>query len=267
MPEEEPRIERAMVVHAHPDDMEFGCGGTVAKLAAGGAEVTLVVCTAGNRGGEGERSEEELARVREEEQAAAARVLGIKHVVNLGYDDGSLTPSLELRKDITRQIRKYRPNLVFSANPVRNFLPIYGNHPDHLAAGEATLAAVYPTARNPMAFPELMRDEGLDKWVVDWVYVTGAVGEPDHYEDITAYIEKKVEALLCHKSQLEPEVANFVKYRDTERAKKAKELGLGDFEYAEAFRQMFVGEIRRPEDVLRLAQEERAGEAAPATPG
>ena len=249
------RIERVLVVHAHPDDLEFTCGGTVARMSAEGVEVNSVICTEGNRGGEGDRTDEELVKVRREEQAAAARVLGIKEVVYLGYDDGSLTPSLELRKDITRQIRRFRPNLVICPNPVRHFGLIHGNHPDHLAAGEATFAAVYPTARNPMALPELLRDEGLEKWVVDWVYVGGQL-ERNHYEDITSTVDRKVEALACHKSQLPPEVGGWVKYRDKETAAEAREKGLGDFEYAEGFRKIWTGEIRRPEDVARMAAEE-----------
>jgi LmbE family N-acetylglucosaminyl deacetylase len=168
MPEEQFPIHRAMVVHAHPDDAEFNAAGTIAKLAADGVEWTLVVATGGNRGGEGDRTEAELTAVRIEEQRAAANLIGIKEIVNLGYDDGNLTPSLDLRRDITRAIRQYRPDLVITANAVRNFGPIGGNHPDHLAVGEATLAAIYPTARNPMALPELTA-EGLEKWVVTWV--------------------------------------------------------------------------------------------------
>ncbi len=128
------RIERAMSVYAHPDDAEFGCSGTLARMAADGIEVTVVVCTAGNRGGEGDRTEEELAAVRQQEQEAANKILGIANYVNLGYDDGSLMPSLELRKDITRVIRQYRPDVVICGNPVRNLRSVGGNHPDHLAA-------------------------------------------------------------------------------------------------------------------------------------
>ncbi len=199
------RIERVLVVHAHPDDLEFTCGGTVARMSAEGIEVNSVICTEGNRGGEGDR--------------------------------------------------RFRPNLVTCPNPVRHFGLIHGNHPDHLAAGEATFAALYPTARNPMALPELLRDEGLQKWVVDWVYVGGQL-ERNHFEDITSTVDRKVEALACHKSQLPPEVGGWVKYRDKETAAEAREKGLGDFEYAEGFRKLWTGEIRRPEDVARMAAEE-----------
>ncbi|HEV3235016.1 MAG TPA: PIG-L deacetylase family protein [Candidatus Dormibacteraeota bacterium] len=243
MPEDEFPIHRAMVVHAHPDDAEFSAAGTIAKLAADGVEWTLVVATQGNRGGEGDRTEAELAAVRIQEQRAAADLIGIKEIVNLGYDDGSLTPSLDLRRDITRVIRQYRPDLVITANPVRNFGPIGGNHPDHLAVGEATLAAIYPTARNPMALPEL-REEGLEKWVVTWVYVSGAhQAEPNLYVDVSDYVDVKVNALLAHASQLGDWVGEWVRTQSRRAAQEAMERGMGSMEYAEAFYRMYTGEL------------------------
>lgn len=233
-----------MVVHAHPDDAEFGCFGTLAKMVADGVECTILVVTNGNAGGEGDRTHEELAKVRVEEQAAAARVIGIDRIINLGYEDGYVTPSLELRKDIARVIRQHRPDLVICPNAVRNYAMIGGNHPDHLAVGEATLAAVYPTARNPMAFPELLQDEKLDKWVVNWVYVIGATLEkPNHYVDITDVIDKKVEALLSHKSQLPAEVGHWVRLMAQDAGSRGKKHGYGDFEYAEEFFKMFTGNL------------------------
>ena len=243
-----------MVVHAHPDDAEFVCAGTIAKLADAGVEWTVVVCTQGNRGGEGDRTEEELARVRDQEQRRAADIMGVKTLLNLGYDDGSLTPSLDLRRDITRAIRQYRPNLVIAANPVRNFGPIGGNHPDHLAAGEATLAAIYPTARNPMALPELL-EAGLDKWAVDWVYVAGAYQVPPNlFVDVSATIDRKVQALMAHRSQLGEWVDRYVRGRAAAEAGAAREAGLGDFEYAEAFVKMFTGELSSREAVAEAAK-------------
>jgi LmbE family N-acetylglucosaminyl deacetylase len=247
MSEDPLRIQRAMVVHAHPDDAEFGAGGTIAKMAAEGVEWTLVIATQGNRGGEGDRSEDELTTVRVAEQRAAADVLGVKDIVNLGYDDGSLAPSLELRHDITQVIRRYKPDLVITANPVRNFGYIGGNHPDHLAIGEATLAAIYPTARNPMALPELI-EEGLDPWFVKWVYIVGAQQEkPNLYVDITGTIDKKIGALNAHGSQLGDWVDGWIKVQQRRTALEAKERGEGEMDYAEAFYRMYTGELNSAE--------------------
>ncbi|MGI8607745.1 MAG: PIG-L deacetylase family protein [Candidatus Dormibacteria bacterium] len=238
-------ITRALAIGAHPDDNEFGCFGTLAKLVEQGVECTLVVVTNGNAGGEGDRSREELAKVRVEEQAAAAKIIGIERIINLGYDDGSVTPSLELRKDITRVIRQQRPDLVIQPNAVRNYGFIGGNHPDHLAVGEATLAAIYPTARNPMAFPDLLEKEGLDKWVVNWVYITGSTLErPNHWEDITDTMERKIQALLAHKSQLPPEIGEWIKVMAADSGDRAKKHGGKDYQYAEEFLKLFTGELR-----------------------
>lgn len=250
-------ITRALAIGAHPDDNEFGCFGTLAKLVEQGVDCTLVVVTNGNAGGEGDRSHEELALVRVEEQAAAARVIGIERIINLGYEDGYLTPTLDLRKDITRVIRQQRPDLVIAPNAVRNYGFIGGNHPDHLAVGEATLAAIYPAARNPMAFPDLLEKEGLEKWVVNWVYVTGTTLErPNHWEDITATLDRKVEALLAHKSQLPPEVEEWVRTMASESGARSKKHGEKDYEFAEEFLKLFTGQARS-EAGQELVQRER----------
>jgi len=250
-------IHRAMSVGAHPDDAEFGCAGTLAKLAADGVEVTVVVCTAGNRGGEGDRTEDELARVRAEEQAAANEILGVSRYINLGYDDGSLLPTLELRKDLTRVIRQHRPNLVITHNPVRNFSSIGGNHPDHLASGEATFAAIYPTARNPMALPELLA-EGLEKWVVDWVYVMGQTQEtPNLFVDITGTVQKKADALLAHKSQLGEWAGKYAFSSARESGERAAGAGFPGIEYAEEFLKLFTGEPRSEGAAELVAAERR----------
>ena len=238
-------IQRAIAVGAHPDDNEFSAFGTLAKLVEQGVDCTLVVVTNGNAGGEGDRSHEELARVREAEQADAARAIGIDRIINLGYEDGFVTPSIELRKDLTRVIRQVRPDLVIAPNAVRNYGFIGGNHPDHLAVGEATLAAIYPTARNPMAFPDLLEKEGLDKWVVNWVYITGATLEkPNHWEDITATLDRKIAALQAHRSQLPPEIGEWIRLTAAESGERAKKHGGLDYQYAEEFLKLYVGEVR-----------------------
>jgi LmbE family N-acetylglucosaminyl deacetylase len=156
------KYERVLVVSAHPDDPEFSAGGSVAKLAKDGAQVTYVIVTDGSQGGEDPKQKDaDLASIREKEQRAAAKVLGVKKVEFLGYKDGHLAHDLKLRRDIVRMIRKYKPELVITHLPGRLIdAPIGGSHPDHIAVGEATFAAVYPDSRNPRAFRSLLK-EGL----------------------------------------------------------------------------------------------------------
>jgi len=149
-----PKFNNVLVVSAHPDDPDFGAGGTIAKLAKDGARVTYAIVTDGSQGGEDPKQRDsELVAIREREQKAAARVLGVKKVEFLGYKDGHVSPDLKLRHDIVRMIRKYKPELVITHIPGRVLdAPMGASHPDHLAVGEATMAAVYPDSRNPRAF-------------------------------------------------------------------------------------------------------------------
>jgi LmbE family N-acetylglucosaminyl deacetylase len=195
-------LERVLVIFSHPDDAEFGAAPTIAALAAGGARVDYVVTTDGGKGTDDAAvSPEALAATRVAEQRAAADALGVSEIVHLGYPDGYLVPSLELRRDITRQIRRFRPDLVIAQNPQRRMdgNP-YISHPDHLATGEATLAAVYPAARDRHNFPELM-DEGLEPWKVRQVLVSG-VERPNLWVDVSRTFETGLAALRCHASQL-----------------------------------------------------------------
>jgi LmbE family N-acetylglucosaminyl deacetylase len=237
----ERHYERVMVVAAHPDDPEFGFGATVAKLAGEGAAVTYVVCTDGSQGGEDPSvPDEELTATRYAEQRAAAAVLGVKEVVFLGFRDGHLEPNVELRRAISREIRRYRPELVLTHAPLRAIdIPIGASHPDHLAVGEATLAAVYPDARNPRAYPELLQ-EGLEAHKVKEVWLPGFESS-NHFVDATDVIDKKIEAILCHRSQfdkpgVEPDMAS--KWT-RERMKQAGERA--GYEYAEAFKRLETG--------------------------
>lgn len=218
-------IERALVVISHPDDAEFGAAATIAHLAARGARVDYVVTTDGGKGTEDPVvTPEQLAETRIAEQRAAADVLGVSEIVHLGYSDGYLTPSLELRRDITRQIRRFRPDLVITQNPQRRLdhNPYIG-HPDHLATGEATLASVYPAARDRLNFPELANEEGLEPWKVRQVLLMG-VDEPNLYLDVAATFEIGLRALLAHASQVDGEVEERVR----ERARLAGEpQGIG----------------------------------------
>lgn len=199
-------LERALVVVSHPDDAEFGAAATIAQLTAGGARVDYVVTTDGSKGTEDPAVlPEELSSTRVAEQRAAADILGVTEIVHLGYPDGYLTPTLDLRRDIVRQIRTFRPDLVITQNPQRRLdhNPFIG-HPDHLATGEATLAAVYPAARDHLNFPELWQDEHLEPWKVRQVLLTG-VEEPNLWLDIAATFAIGVRSILAHTSQVDPE--------------------------------------------------------------
>ena len=210
-------LERALVVISHPDDGEFGAGPTIAHLTAAGARVDYVVTTDGSKGTEDlEVTPEELSATRMAEQRAAADILGVSEIVHLGYPDGYLTPSLDLRRDITRQIRRFRPDLVSTQNPTRRLdhNPFIG-HPDHLATGEATLASVYPAARDHLNFPELWRDERLEPWKVRQVLLTG-VEEPNLWIDVAETFETGLRSILAHVSQVTP---GEVEERMRERAR------------------------------------------------
>jgi LmbE family N-acetylglucosaminyl deacetylase len=195
-------LERVLVVFSHPDDAEFGAAPAIAALTAGGARVDYVVTTDGGKGTDDpDVSPDALAATRIAEQRAAADCLGVREIVHLGYPDGYLTPSLELRRDIARQVRRFRPDVVIAQHPLRRLeASPFMNHPDHIATGEATLAAVYPTARDRHNFPELV-DEGLEPWKVRQVLVTGAE-RPNLWIDVAGTFETGLQALRCHASQV-----------------------------------------------------------------
>ncbi len=199
--ETENEFSRGMVVIAHADDAEYGCSGTVAKLCADGWEMTYVLCTDGSKGSaDREISEKELSAIRREEQVNAGKVLGLKDVAFLGYPDSYLEPTLDVRRDIAREIRRYKPDVVICQYPLRTLDGGWGvGHPDHLAAGEATLAAVFPTARDHMTFPELV-DEGFEPHKVGEVWIMGHP-EPDVFIDVTDHMETAVKALAEHTTQ------------------------------------------------------------------
>ena len=194
--------KRGMTVVAHPDDAEFGCAGTVAKFCDEGWEWVYVMCTDGSRGtSDREISPDELAEIRTKEQINAGKVLGLKDVVFLGYTDGILEPTLEVRRDIAREIRRYKPDVVISSYPSRGDLSrVWVGHPDHMAAGEATLSAVFPSARDHLSFPELL-EEGHEPHRVSEVWINGHP-DPDFWVDTAGHIEVSVKALLEHKSQV-----------------------------------------------------------------
>ncbi len=194
-------VGRVLVVAAHPDDIDFGAAGTVALWTDAGIDVAYCLVTDGDAGGFDEAfPRHEMAPLRRKEQTAAAGCVGVHDLRFLGYPDGRVEPTLALRKDLARVIRQVRPDRLLCPSPERNYARIGASHPDHRAAGSAALDAVYPDARNPFAFPELLAAEGLQPWKVREVWLSAAPGA-DHYMDVTGTFERKVAALRAHESQ------------------------------------------------------------------
>ena len=227
-------IERALVVTAHPDDVDFGAAGTVATLTDAGVAVTYCLVTDGQAGGFDDTiPRSEMASIRREEQTKAALEVGVTDLVFLGEMDGEVQVTMQLRHAIARVIRQVRPRVVITQSPIRNIDRIAASHPDHLATGEATMCAVYPDARNPYAFPELVTS-GLEPWKVDETWLMGHP-EPGDVVDITDQLERKIRALLAHRSQHPDPVGMEERVRAWYRA-TGSTFGLDDGRSAEAFR-------------------------------
>lgn len=189
-------------IAAHPDDLDFGCAGTTATLTDAGHRVVYCLVTDGQAGGTDHTiSRERMAEIRRVEQTKAAKVVGVEEVHFLGYPDGAVEVTMHLRKDLTRVIRQVKPDRVVTQSPIRQFDRVYGSHPDHLATGEATLCAVYPDSRNEFAHIPLHTEEGLNPHSVPETWLMGGP-ESNHFVDITDAYDRKVEALLCHESQM-----------------------------------------------------------------
>ncbi len=198
---DEQEVERVLVVTAHPDDVDFGASGTVAGWTAAGIEVSYAIVTNGDAGGSDHSvPREEIPAIRQSEQRAAAAAVGVSDVRFLGYVDGELVVSHDLRRDISRVIRQVRPDRMLIQSPDRNWERIAASHPDHLAAGQAAIQAIYPDARNPFAHPTLLNDEGLEAWTVREVWVMAGT-QPNHFVDITDRFDRKIAALRAHESQ------------------------------------------------------------------
>jgi LmbE family N-acetylglucosaminyl deacetylase len=197
-----------MVIIAHPDDAEFTSAGTVARWIHEGAQVVYVVCTDGSRGSnEPDMPPERMAPIRRAEQLEAARILGVKATIFLEHQDGTLQPTLELRRQLTRLVRRYAPDIVICGDPTRYFhRDEYVNHPDHLAAAEAALYAVFPSAVTRFVFPELLH-EGLQPHKVREIYLYGSP-QPNTFVDISDTIELKIAALRAHRSQVTADYAD-----------------------------------------------------------
>lgn len=227
--------KKIAVIMAHPDDAEFICGGAVARWAEEGNEVVYVLLTSGDKGSDDpEMTPERLVATREAEQREAARILGVKEVTFLKYPDAYLEPNLELRKALVRVIRRLKPDVVVCQDPtVRWADSQYINHPDHRAAGEATLAAIFPSARDRLTFPELLA-EGLEPHRVAEVYLAGAQ-TPDVAIDVSAQMEKKIDSLRAHASQ----VGDYMSEIEPMIRKWAEETAAqhpGNGEYVESFK-------------------------------
>jgi len=199
------RPARVLSIHAHPDDQEFTVGGTLAKWARAGSHVVTVCITSGGAGSNEhtppDMTREALVPIREEEQRQACRVLGIPDVIFLGFEDGMLQATLDLRRELTRVIRRVRPDAVVCGDPtVRYYGSMYMNHPDHRAASDAALDAVFPSAETRLIFPELLA-EGLEPHKVRAVFIHGS-DSPDTFIDISESLSAKLGALKEHRTQM-----------------------------------------------------------------
>jgi|TARA_B100001750_G_scaffold244931_1_gene263357 LmbE family N-acetylglucosaminyl deacetylase len=218
--------KRLLVVSAHPDDMEFGCGGTVAKWIEEGWEGSLLICTDGRAGtSDPDVKGADLAKTRETEAMNAAKVLGILDVNFLEYPDGQLEDTPELRENIIRHIRRFKPSVVFTFDPYRKT----HNHRDHRNVGQATFDAMYPYARDYHHFPHLI-DEGLMPHIVEEAY--SWTDDADTWIDITKSIDKKIGALREHVSQIKDPDSLLERIKER-HAELGKDQG---FQYAEGFR-------------------------------
>jgi LmbE family N-acetylglucosaminyl deacetylase len=225
---------RVMFVAAHPDDPEFLAGGTVARLAKEGREITYVIVTNGNKGSSDRGvTSDRIAPIRAEEQRRAARVLGVERVEFLGYEDGEVEDTRNLRRDVTREIRRWRPDLIITLNPHRTYDNFPGWHRDHRTTGRVVLDCVYPLARDHLSFPELLPE--YEPHTVREVYLI-QWEQPRLVIDITDTMELKLEAIRCHASQ----IGDFKTFEARMRNRAAvlgKEKG---YAYAEGFDHIVV---------------------------
>ena len=231
-----PAPERALLVVAHPDDIDFGAAGTVAALTSAGTEVAYCLVTSGDAGSDHlPIGTDELVALREREQTEAAAVVGVpaECITFLRHPDGLVEPTPALRCDITAAIRRHRPDVVIAQSPDRLYSRIFASHPDHLAAGEATLCAVYPDARNPFTFTDI----GLDAWTVREIWYSGGP-DPDHFVDITDVFDRKRAAMECMQAQehLWRYYTELAQRRGTQAVRNG---GRKTIRYAEAFQRVY----------------------------
>lgn len=237
---EEQQVARVLVIAAHPDDVDFGAAGTIARWTDAGVDVSYCIVTNGEAGGS-DRSvtRTQMAAIRQAEQTAAAKQVGVHDLHFLGYPDGRVEATIALRRDLARVIRLLRPDRVVCQSPERNYARMGASHPDHRAVGAAALDAVYPDSRNPFAFPELLTDEKLEPWTVREVWITASPASAT-YVDITDTFARKVAALRCHVSQIsDPE--GLEEFLRGWLSRAATQGGLPDGRLAEAFQVLQTG--------------------------
>lgn len=233
-------VERVLVVTAHPDDLDFGAGGTIAQWSAKGIAISYCICTNGDQGGNDPTiTRDQMKEIRRREQTEAGKVLGVTDIHFLNYRDGWLAPTIELRKDIVRVIRKVRPQRMLIQSPERNWNRLGASHPDHLAAGEAAIQAIYPDSGNPFAFEDLLQDEHLEPWSIKEAWVMMAEGN-DHHVDITDTFDLKMRALAAHASQ----TSHFEGFEERIRewgTRSGESVGLTNGRMAETFKIVTLG--------------------------
>ena len=235
----EENYQRAMVVIAHPDDAEYGCAGTVAKWCRQGMSVVYVVCTDGSKGSPDPNVDVGwLIETRQQEQRNACKVLGVEDVVFLNYEDAMLEPTLELRKDIAREIRRYRPDVMICETPMRTLKGHgYIGHPDHFASGEAAMAAMFPAARDRLTFPDLLADGFEPHKIRELMIMTFGGDGADKWVDVTDTVEQSLEALKQHVSQVGHMGEDHFDFVRSWKVNAGKEAGMGA---AETFKSYVV---------------------------
>ena len=230
--------QRILVILAHPDDPEFFCGGTIARWTLAGHKVAYCLLTCGDKGTK-DRSltSAALCSLRQEEQRAAAAILGVHDVRFLDYPDGYLVPDMNLRKEITRVIRQEQPDILVTCDPTNLYVrETYLNHPDHRAAGQATLDAVFPAARDHLYFIELWRDEQLEPHIVREVWIS-LPRDPDVSVDITDHWDLKLRALSEHRSQ----IGDRAQLEERMRSRHTPDSSLEKPRYEEYFKKLVLG--------------------------
>ena len=236
---EDSEIKQILVINAHPDDVDFSAAGTVARWTDAGIKVSYCLVTDGDAGGHDPAvPRDQIPALRRAEQTAAASVVGVTDLRFLGYPDGQVEATIGLRRDLARVIRQVRPDRVLCPTPERNYVRMPPSHPDHRAVGSAALDAVYPDARNPFAFPELLADEGLEAWTVREVWMPGF--SPNHYVDVTDTFDRKVAALRAHESQT-GQMEDLADFLRAWLVRNAEQAGWPEGRLAEAFQVMDTG--------------------------